>query len=149
MASQKEINQGVYERVANNLSDKMKGLLLVLEGNVKMVLPQLRQMYAKYSIMHLYCSSQPTVGYHCFRYEFHGIFLVFPLPSFFSSGQQLCLPIRTDDFQLCLASNPTYYPRTYSSTPSDLISYYYCLPVFIYWLILLLLQFSFLVSFCT
>jgi len=39
MASQKEINQGVYERVANNLSDKMKGLLLVLEGNVKMVLP--------------------------------------------------------------------------------------------------------------
>jgi hypothetical protein len=34
MASQKEINQGVYERTANNLSDKMKGLLLVLEGNV-------------------------------------------------------------------------------------------------------------------
>jgi hypothetical protein len=34
MASQKEINQGVYERVANNLSDKMKGQLLVLEGNV-------------------------------------------------------------------------------------------------------------------
>jgi hypothetical protein len=34
MASQKEINQGVYERIANNLSDKMKGLLLVSEGNV-------------------------------------------------------------------------------------------------------------------
>ena len=34
MASEKEINQGVYERIANNLSDKMKGLLLVLEGNV-------------------------------------------------------------------------------------------------------------------
>jgi hypothetical protein len=34
MASQKEINQGVYERIANNLSDKVKGLLLVLEGNV-------------------------------------------------------------------------------------------------------------------
>jgi len=39
MASQKEINQGVYERIANNLSDKMKGLLLVLEGNVRIVLP--------------------------------------------------------------------------------------------------------------
>jgi hypothetical protein len=34
MASQKEINQGVYERIPNNLYDKMKGLLLVLEGNV-------------------------------------------------------------------------------------------------------------------
>jgi hypothetical protein len=34
MASQKEINQGVYERIANNLSDKMKELLLVLEGNI-------------------------------------------------------------------------------------------------------------------
>jgi hypothetical protein len=34
MASEKEINQGVYERIANNLSDKMKGLLLVLECNV-------------------------------------------------------------------------------------------------------------------
>jgi hypothetical protein len=34
MASQKEINLGFYERIANNLSDKMKGLLLVLEGNV-------------------------------------------------------------------------------------------------------------------
>jgi len=34
MASQKKINQGVCERIANNLSDKMKGLLLVLEGNI-------------------------------------------------------------------------------------------------------------------
>jgi hypothetical protein len=33
VAIQKEINQGVYERIANNLSDKMKGLLLVLKGN--------------------------------------------------------------------------------------------------------------------
>jgi hypothetical protein len=34
MASEKKINQGVYERIANNFSDKVKGLLLVLEGNV-------------------------------------------------------------------------------------------------------------------
>lgn len=88
--------------------------------------------------MQLYCSSQPTVGYYCFRYKFYVIFLRFPLPSFPSSGQQLCLPIRTDEFQLCLASNPAFYPRTYSSTSSDLLL---SMPFYIYWLILLILQF--------
>lgn len=82
--------------------------------------------------MQLYCSSWPTVGYHCFRYKFHNIFFAFPLLSFSSSGQQLCLPIRTDEFPLCLASNTAYCPRTYSSTPSDLISYYYCLCTFLF-----------------
>jgi hypothetical protein len=34
MESQKESNQGFYERIANNFSDKMKGLFLMLEGNI-------------------------------------------------------------------------------------------------------------------
>lgn len=103
--------------------------------------------------MQLYCSSWPTVGYHCFRYKFHDIFLAFPLLFFSSSGQQLCLPI-SSVYPIALSTHqnrrvPVMSRFESSVLPKNIQQYpfgsniilLWSVHLFIYWLILLLLQF--------
>lgn len=111
----------------------MKKLLLVLEGNVQIVtLVTTDGGKVQYNAV-LPHSRLPLL--QVLRSYFLSI-------SFPSMDQQLCLRIRTDKFQLYVASNPAYYPRKHRSISSAPTSFYcFVCPFFIYRLILFLLQF--------